>query len=808
MDVPRMPFSNLDVCCKWSGDPHQDVEVEITVDIWCCPGTHLTVFDTRHPSTCSVKSFTLNPKIESSDGSTPKASKASSASAAPTESPIPTLSPPASASKSAPVTPARKSSDRGVSRSASSLPDAETPSNCSDTESIIVLNNLHQDGFLGEDILPDPFCADLSLNASPAQSQERSPDQLNKNNDGQLPSSPLLPRKRSAKAASLPDSVTDSERGYGGFKTVASPISPSTSSTNGSRSCQRSLIPRPRPKTLDPEDKSQSVPSKASLPEHPNPAIETDVRRLENNISPLFKDRSKENIVRRAVRRKRMGSNIIPSLVTPSKSSSPQDSQNQADLEKVSTVAVTGSPCDFAGLMAESGKTSPTDSSRESKGAIIAQSQYICPSDDLVVDDYTKPLLYFTGGKLYISSPNNVEASTYVANITLSVPLQEGRPGWYELVVPGLPRLAPQEHGYVFFFVPLGYGMEFRTLHLRRYSLVEGCLMAQMLISNRIVIPLRVCDSNFFGYLKDFNVVQAIRADIVQTPEDEADEHFRLVRYRATCSVKLVQADFWADRCGFWLYIHGGPDDEFFCPMQSGSFQEIHLDSSAGRVGVTKVEVLCGRSNLEKFAITWEVKQVKDSPIWMPRIRASCSYELEDELEDELRGEIIMRKDRGLLVSSSPGVGATNLAVTSDPPDNTAQPSQQPEKQSVEFQRECKRYALLLLGVFLVVFIFRLYWRVLGNLCLEKQVPDEWCRESDPVVQLSPGLDKLVIHFEGEDILEQPEQEEVDYVQLKVNEEAVSYEKMDGENGSDHGYVPLRDRLDYLLGWRGPVGEL
>jgi len=747
-----------------------------------------------------VKGFTLSPKIDSSDGSTPKASAASAASAAPTESPIHTLTSP-SASKPTPVTPDKRFPNREVSRSASSLPDAETPSIYSDSESIIVLNNLHQDGFMGENILPDPFCANLSLNASPAQSQEQSTDQSERKNDGELPRTPLLPRKRSAKAASLPDSVTDSERGYGGFETVASPISPSTPSTKGSQSCQRSLIPRPRPKSLTLEDKSQSAPSKVSLLRSPAPATEAEFRRFENEVSPLFRDRSKENIVRRAVRRRQIGPDIITSLVTPSKSSGPQDTQNQADMEKLSTVAVIGSPCDLSGLPAESGITSPTDSPAESREAIPMQSSHDCTDTELVVGDDTKPRLYFTAGKFYMSASSNVYASTYQARITLSVPLQEGRPGWFELAVPGLPRLAPQEHGYVFFFVPPGHGMEFRTLHFRRYSLVEGCLMAQMLISNRLIIPLRLCDLNFFGYLKDFNIVQAIRADIVQNQENEPGETFRLVKYRATCSVQLVQADFWAERCGFWIYVHGGPDEEFFCHLQKGSFQEIHLQTSSERIGVTKVEVLCGRSNLERFAITWEVKLAKDSPIWMPRIRASCSHELEDELEDELRGEIIMRKGRDQLASPSSEVEITDSTVNYGPSENTAQPTQQPARQYNEQQGHCKRYAKLCLGILLVVFIFRLYWRVLGSLCLEKQVPAAWCGESDYAVCKV----EVKIIPQQEEI---SEQREIEYVQLEVSEEIVTNGSKDGENGSDHGYVPLRDRLDYLLGWGGPVGEL
>lgn len=744
-----------------------------------------------------MKGFTLSPKIESSDGSTPKAS---AASAAPTESPIPTLSPP-SASKSKPVTPKKKSSNREVSRSASSLPDAETPSTYSDSESIIVFNNLHQDGFMGENILPDPFCADLSLNASPAQSQKQSQDQSERKNDGELPRTPLLPRKRSAKAASLPDSVTDSERWYGDFRTVESPLSPSTPSTKASQSCQRSLIPRPRPKSLTLEDKSRSAPSKVSLLRGPAPATETDFLRFENDSPPLFRDRSKENMVRRAVRRRQIGPDMIPSLVTPSKFSGPQDGQNQADMEKLSTVAVIGSPCDLSGLPAESGITSPADSPAGSREAIPVQSSHDCTDTELVMGDDTKPRLYFTAGKFYMSASSNVDASTYQARITLSVPLQEGRPGWYELAVPGLPRLAPQEHGYVFFFVPPGHGMGFRTLHLRRYSLVEGCLMGQMLISNRLIIPLRLCDLNFFGYLKDFNIIQAIRADIVQTQENETGETFRLVKYRATCSVQLVQADFWAERCGFQIYVHGGPDDEFFCHLQKESFQEIHLQTSNERIGVTKVEVLCGRSNLERFALTWEVKLAKDSPIWMPRIRAGCSYELEDELEDELRGEVIMRKGRDQLASPSSEVENTGSTVNYGPSENTAQPTQQPPRQYDEQQGHCKSCAKLCLGILLVVFIFRLYWRVLGSLCLEKQVPAAWCGESDYAVCKV----KVKIIPQQEEI---PAQSEIEYVQLEVSEELVTNGSKDGENGSGNGYVPLRDRLDYLLGWGGPVGEL
>lgn len=772
--------------------------------------------------TSRVMEFTLNPK---SDVGLNQSHESDTPNASPMPSPT---TPPASRrrlSNSQPMTPARSTSslevtgNTGDNTGSASLPDADTPPIYSDSESIIVQNNLHQDGFMSDNILPDPFYATLSLNSSPAKSQQI-PDQPS--DEGGL-GGVVFSRKRSAKAASLPDSVTDSERGYGGFKSKDSSSSPSTPSSKHSH--QRSFIPRPRPKSSLSQGQSQTDPSKIPLPRDSAPVLQADFSRFENDISPFSGD-DKENLVPRMLKRTH-GSPDMFSLATPSQSSlfiRDPDSQDQNDLEKLSTVAMSGSPCDLTGLPSDLGKVSATGSPGELGGARLVQppprTRGISTDDNHAVDDSNKPRLIFSAGRFYISAPSNTEPATYQASITVSVPLQVGKPGWWELIVPGLPRLAPGDHGYVYFQTPRGQGLQFSTTQFKRHSIVEGCLMAQMLISSRLTLPLRSCKANFFGYLKDFEVVvQAIQGE-VQTA-DNNDASFRLVRYHATCSINLLLWDFWARECGFNVYIHGGPNGRFFCGAENGDFRKIHLETTGLEAGVTKLEVMGRRSCLESFTITWEMNLAKESPRLTPWISASPRA-LDDELQnDDAQMEALDQLE------------AVQVEARCQEPYHAYRlPLRQstPSPRSLSSSRSFWKKQRSDITIATICFLFSglsLYinWPILKTFSVEKQVPEIWYRENDPAtvhpvqpqLEVIPKDDGFDMGAWLEEFVTKPALEGSDVAWNEMREkisvpegwdENVNVNVNENENESDTRKLTLRDRVDYFLGWGGPIEAL
>ncbi|KAJ5988061.1 hypothetical protein N7481_003271 [Penicillium waksmanii] len=905
--------------------------------VYCTPNTEFLVLDTRTPSTSFVKDFSLSRKGEENEtgprpGPEPDVliRDVNDLDAGLDEAPAVHVS----SLGVRPVTPSPESitessepleqdspdmallgtllNPRAESPSPS-LPDAESPSAASNSESIIVQNELHRDGFLGDDILPDPFLGELELDSSPFQDRIQELDlDLNEQDSDQFSStlgspdrksggSPqvlgtFLPRKRSAKAASLPDSVTDSERGYNrGKKLVAAPSLPSTpspikhshstssnsNSNSNSDSNQRSLIPRPRSHLGHGQSRSES--SKGSLPLSQSPSqspslsrgksapiIEADFRRFENDISPLFKEsrtnkkrEDKDVSLDRRVLKHNDGSSIIRlstrSPVTPSKSShQARDavSRSQSDLEKLSTVATIGSPCDFTGLPGDSDDLDNADNASfsvspgQSGAAVLVQPLPIWITDNNSTGESEKepePRLAFTAGRFHIVTPSGMEPAVYQVKITLSVPLQDGRPGWRELLVPGLPRLPPDEHGYVYFVVPQNIGLEFRTSHLKRYKIVEGCLMGQMLISSRLILPLRPCHSNFFGYLKDFNVGQEIDEDILSD-----NESFRLVRYHATCSINLIQTDFWAERCGLWLYIHGGPQGEFCCSLLKPGYQDIHLQhlGNGNTIGVSRVEILASRSNLDKFAITWEVKIAKGLRIRIPRIRSN-EYS-EAGVEDELREDVAQMQDRESVKAEAIYKGSgVKFLLTSPKEEPTSIPSttlqsSKPRNRWLKWLKYID-YAFDPFRIWYSIMIFREYWAryQMGAPFpfLRRQFPEVWCAGGDPehhwhlytpvhpeVKRIADAVAKAGVKdgeyqiscaIEGDppvlhdcSIVILPgvdDQREGDDHILVHMEESVSETMNENENEAENvsGIEPvsmrLRDRIDYFLGWKGPL---
>lgn len=227
-----------------------------------------------------------------------------------------------------------------------------------------------------------------------------------------------------------------------------------------------------------------------------------------------------------------------------------------------------------------------------------------------------EPVLDWIDGILMVSNPPQASDAAYKIAITVSAHLQKGKlQGWNNLVIPGLPRVKNGESGYFLFQMPEGYGMEFRTTSFCRHRFVENCFFAEFANSGDLVIPLRVCD--LFCIVKDFTVDQETIA------EHEIHCNKPSVAYNAICSLRLHNRCFEAEKCCFFIDVEGGPEGFYECELDRPctEFPVIYLASTNRPTGISHVQITCPPRILDMFCIAWDVRDLSrlDSK-WLPRI--------------------------------------------------------------------------------------------------------------------------------------------------------------------------------------------
>lgn len=231
----------------------------------------------------------------------------------------------------------------------------------------------------------------------------------------------------------------------------------------------------------------------------------------------------------------------------------------------------------------------------------------------------SEPDLDLKNGILLVSNPPQANSATYKITITVSVHLQKGKlQGWHDLVIPGLPRVRNGESGFLIFLIPDGCGMELRTTNFRRNSFVENCFFAEFAVSGDLIIPLRICDLRSYGIVKDFTVDYEFIAD-----HDVLDGNKVGVAYNAVCELKLPNRRIWANKCCFFLDIEGGPEGfyQYELDQPCTKFPIIYLASWDRPIGVAHVQITCPPKMFEMFCITWDVKDLSRLETkWLPRI--------------------------------------------------------------------------------------------------------------------------------------------------------------------------------------------
>lgn len=604
-------------------------------------------------------------------------------------------------------------------------------------------------------------------------------------------------RKRSAREASLPDSISDSERPYGGYKQTRGSIKISVQhkkvASESAKSRRPSQIPRPinvahlrgqsyhagspTPRLVDLAKKLEaSSPVFDSLNEN-SPLEIGRIQRKDTQQEPPGPSEKK-------IEQTGLSSLGLKVPYTPTKNNAGvngpagnDDTKSEVSDGNASTVASCATPRDIQDILDSYGSTDEGVDHTENSPAVHIRPDY---SPQAWSATSGEPRILYEDGLLSIVCPPSLHPGIFRATVVLRLALEKGSPrGWLNFVIPGLPRLQDNDSGYLYFWTPPGQGLEVRTMHLRRYTMVESCMMGQFPICEKLVIPVRPCDGQFYGFLKDFQVNQTIRTDIVR---DEGED-MSVVKYHAVCSINIIQRAFWAEKCGLTLYIYGGPDGEFSCHLHEprDRTQTIHLKSVPGnRIGISDLQIVCSPRILNMFSITWEALVPRASAsVWMPRIRSSMDtvgnigsmQSRYSQAEEEGSNEVfyvaanptddMLCRTNDLIDLINEGAEITELT------ENTEKP---------ESRWKGIKWVILsiLLGLVLSRFGLHMY---------NSDYPFGPFMTASNTTTVPPKIDCDAL----------------------ADTTALTVENKSPQSPQNLLDMPLRDRIDYSLGWRGPL---
>ncbi|GKZ19168.1 hypothetical protein AbraIFM66951_006247 [Aspergillus brasiliensis] len=245
-------------------------------------------------------------------------------------------------------------------------------------------------------------------------------------------------------------------------------------------------------------------------------------------------------------------------------------------------------------------------------------------------DIHCDPVFTISRGILSVKSPFNLQPGHYKFIVTISVFLRRRKQSeWNDLVIQGLPKLVTGEFGYLLFLMPEEYGLEFRTTNLQRHKIVENCFLAEFSYRGDLVIPLQRCERKFYGVVKDFTVHQEIRAEYaVASVKAESPPELQ-AKYHAVCSVRLHNRCFWAETCCLILSVDGGPDSVFRSKLdsQESGLKMIHIPARENvGMGSSYLQIICSPRDLELFCVNWTVRLSQPQAIsWLPRIYPAFS---------------------------------------------------------------------------------------------------------------------------------------------------------------------------------------
>ncbi|KAJ5779322.1 hypothetical protein N7457_007042 [Penicillium paradoxum] len=626
INLDDSPFSTLDVWCDWNGDPEEPVSITISMEAWTRPNLNLPILNAQSPNVTRGPKEAIYLKADIPD------------------SDIPT--PPEKENR----VPSQYNDDTELY--------SVTGRVTSYSESVVVHDGSRDDGstFPVDYAATQDDASDIpqgvsrhDVDISTMYTQVDSPDS---------PTSPN-PRKRSAKTASLPDSIPPEDE-YNG---------------NRHKLAMTTIDPQPQQK---PPSQTPSIPSTPSTPSKPgktSSSIPISTRRsanLHRHSATSGNTTSPETSAREPradlssvqseplpLKAKRATvENILDETPAWHDPETPPNKVEMSSTEPLTEANLFQRNRDTSSLRVCNGSLPDTDGSDEENEDLphslsplgssskfssrefnqLNQSQLHLPRFlSAKLAPKNDPKLVLDNGILYLQTSPNVHPATYKIGIMLKIRLQRGKSNnWWELVISGLPRLAQFESGYLYFRTPPGQGMEFVTSSFKRHTLVESCLMAQFDGGKSLVAPFRKCDAKSYGYLKDYKVNTVIQAEMAEA----RDPSLYVIKYNAVCSIDLINHNFWAEKCRFHLDVHGGPEGYFdgVLDAEKPLMNILRLKSaSTDRVGISHMDIISIPQALGMFTVTWEVALPRDKAVtWLPWIKSTLSnLDVENALKED-----------------------------------------------------------------------------------------------------------------------------------------------------------------------------
>ncbi|KAL4979171.1 hypothetical protein BDW66DRAFT_169347 [Aspergillus desertorum] len=252
-----------------------------------------------------------------------------------------------------------------------------------------------------------------------------------------------------------------------------------------------------------------------------------------------------------------------------------------------------------------------------------------------------QPEVEVINGLLILRNSERVLPATFKVTITaarfISYPNKQG---WSNLEIPGIPRTGSDRIGVLLFLMPAHHGLEIRTTDVNRATIVEDCFVAEFANAGNLVIPLRRCSRESCGEVGDFTVDQEIISQsIVRAAATTGRNNQATIQMRchAVCSVRLYNRCYWSKRCVIPLCVDGGPNGFFYCDLtsQQQAMKTICITARVGaKIGVSRIRVVCSPKDIGRFYLRWAIEfPGQRAAYWAPRIYSAMvtSHELSQQ---------------------------------------------------------------------------------------------------------------------------------------------------------------------------------
>ncbi|KAL4970826.1 uncharacterized protein BDV14DRAFT_194616 [Aspergillus stella-maris] len=463
-----------------------------------------------------------------------------------------------------------------------------------------------------------------------------------------------------------------------------------------------------------------------------------------------------------------------------------------------------------------------------------------------------QPELRTIHGLVTITNSQRVQPATFKVTVTAALSMMyPDEKGWTELGVLGIPRTRHSKPGFLYFLMPEDRGLEVQTTAVGRITLVENCLMADFVSNGDLMIPLCPCDRKCYGVVSGFTVDHEIICQNTVIPaaiEAQTDQPTIQMVCHASCSIMLENRFLWADKCVINLYLEGGPEGCYECDVtsQKDAMKKIYITAQEGtRAGLSRLRITCSPQDLDIFHVRWALGVPGVRAIyWAPRIYSTLASP-ETNMKQHRHDLLQVLNDPSYLCSASEAIEfGTNSDSIPDPVYDHIGPAtvpmdEAPEgiypqpaptqskisqiKQSVQQKLpSCDEdlpsflYGLLIIGS--VCFAFLWFGGVMSANLRDAavqnlvQVPEYPVSPSSSHYTEGPESNQEFVDQEFS--IGRPstlDKYTATYTDEKVkafvdNDEDLSSTRIGKKNEERAASsIPIRDRIDYWLGWTGPL---